>query len=104
MLFVKALSNPTRLEIIKLLEKGSRNVSEICSHLGFEQSRVSHNLRCLIDCGFVEAEQNGKSRVYSLNKDTIVPLLKIINQHIEKYQRHLIDCKILDEGHVEVNV
>ena len=67
-LFFKAFSNETRLKIIDLLKEGALTVTEICEKTGFEQSRVSHNLKCLENCGFVIAEQNGKWRKYSLDK------------------------------------
>ena len=89
-LFVRAMSNKTRLDIIKYLSSnGSRNVSQICRDLRFEQSRVSHNLKCLIDCGFVEVKRKGKQRIYSLNKETILPMVKLMDKHIKKYQAHL---------------
>ncbi len=95
-LFVKAFSNRTRFEIIELLKNGNpKNVTEICKELGFEQSRVSHNLKCLIDCGFVEVKQDGKNRVYSLNKDTVYPMLELIDRHIKKYHKHLVKCGVL---------
>ncbi|WP_309493675.1 metalloregulator ArsR/SmtB family transcription factor [Candidatus Hecatella orcuttiae] len=95
--FVKALSNDTRLEIVHLLRAKPRCVSEICEELNLEQSRVSHNLKCLLNCGFVEAGRNGRKRVYSLNRNTILPLMEIIDKHIEKYYEHLVKCKVLKE-------
>lgn len=95
-LFFKAFSNETRLEILRLLRNGtSKNVTEIYETLGFKQSRVSRNLKCLADCGFVNVERNGKQRIYSLNRDTIYPMLGLIDRHIQKYQRHLVKCGVI---------
>lgn len=94
-LFFKAFSNETRFEIIKLLRKGPKYVSDICKELGFEQSRVSHNLKCLVDCGFVNAQRNGKNIVYSLDKKHIKPLLKNIDNHIKHYNKRLETCGII---------
>lgn len=93
-LFSKAFSNKTRFEIINLLKKGPKNVTEICKELGFEQSRVSHNIRCLENCGFVSSERKKKNILYSLNGE-IVPILKSIDKHIAKYQDQLVQCGIL---------
>ena len=62
-LFFKAFSNKTRFDIINLLRKGPKHVSDICKELNFEQSRVSHNLKCLEDCGFVNSKWNGKNKI-----------------------------------------
>ena len=96
-LFFKALSNDTRLRIIDLLRQGSRNATDISETLGIEQSMVSHNLACLINCGFVLTNQNGKNKVCSLNKETVIPLLEIIDRHIQEYGKNLEGCKILKD-------
>ncbi|MBS3172450.1 winged helix-turn-helix transcriptional regulator [Candidatus Woesearchaeota archaeon] len=83
--FFKALSSDTRLSIILCLEKNSKNVTEIVNELKMEQSRISHNLQCLEKNGFVTVKQNGKQRIYSLNKDTIAPILKDTKKHTQKY-------------------
>ena len=94
-LFFKAFSNKTRFEIIQLLRKGPRNVMQICKELSFEQSRVSHNLRCLVDCGFVNNKYDGKNRVYSLDKKHILPILKNMEEHIKYYNERLKVCGVL---------
>ena len=96
-LFFKALSNKTRFEIVQLLRKGPLDVTSISSELGFEQSRVSHNLKCLEDCGFVSANRNKKNKVYSLDEEHIMPLLDEVEKHIEKYEERLKSCGVLKE-------
>ena len=94
-LFFMAFSNKTRFEIIKLLRKGPRNVSEICKELGFEQSRVSHNLKCLESCGFVNTEWSGKNKIYCLDKEYIIPILNDIDAHINHYNKRLKTCGVI---------
>ncbi len=96
-LFFKALSNETRLRILDLLSKGPRNVTEIGEALDIEQSMISHNLTCLINCGFVVANQNGKNKVCSLNEETVIPLLQIIDRHVEQYGQSLEGCTVLKD-------
>ena len=85
------------MRIIDLLMKGSRNVTEIGEALDIEQSMVSHNLACLANCGFVFVEQNAKNKVCSLNEETVLPLLEVIDRHIERYGRNLEGCKVLKD-------
>jgi DNA-binding transcriptional ArsR family regulator len=61
------------------------NVTEICNCLNQEQSRVSHNLKCMADCHFLTVKKKGKQRIYSLNKETILPLLNLVEKHVQKY-------------------
>jgi len=96
-LFFQALANPTRMRILNLLrEKGSMNVTRICSELGLEQTHVSHNLRCLGFCGLVTVSREGKSRIYSINEQTVLPLLKIVDEHLKKYATSLLTCDALE--------
>lgn len=97
-LFFKAFSNQTRLDIIYLLMKKPLNVMQICKKTGFEQSRVSHNLKCLENCGFVSKTNNGNFREYSLDKETIIPIVNLFDTHIKKYKKRLECCNILNRG------
>ncbi|PIN80206.1 transcriptional regulator [Candidatus Woesearchaeota archaeon CG10_big_fil_rev_8_21_14_0_10_30_7] len=92
-IFFKTMADPSKLDIINLLSKHPRNVTELCEKLGFEQSRVSHNLRTLNERGFVNVKQKGKQRIYSLDKKIIVPLLKLIDKHVDKYYQNYCKCK-----------
>jgi DNA-binding transcriptional ArsR family regulator len=96
-LLLRAIANETRFAIISLLKERPFSVGEICDKLGFEQSRVSHNLKCLIDCGFVNIEQDGRNRIYSLDDKTVRPMLVLMGKHVERYKHHLVACKILGE-------
>ena len=94
-LFFKGFSNQTRLEIIDLLKKKPLTVNEISKKLNFEQSRVSHNLKCLENCGFVSATQEGNFRKYSLDQETILPIVKLFDKHIKKYKQRLACCEVI---------
>lgn len=94
-LFFKAITNSTRLNIINLLKNDSKSVTEICEDLDFEQSRVSHALTCLNDCGFLTSEWKNGLKYYSLEKELIVPIINILDQHIQKNEFKLSNCKII---------
>jgi len=95
--FFKTLADPTRLAIIKSLRVKPKNVSDLCKELKFEQSRVSHNLRKLKELGFVTMQPEGKQRVYTLDQKTILPLLKIIDKHVDTYYKHYCKCSKTSE-------
>lgn len=83
--FLTTLSNKVRLAIINELQKNPKNVTQLTSELKVHQTTVSHSLKRLLDCGFVFVERNGKERVYALNKKTIKPLLKLMEEHVDNY-------------------
>lgn len=90
--FFGTLANQYRLDIINLLLKGPKNVTEICNHLKMKQPTVSKNLRRLEHCGFVTSKQSGKVVVYTLNSKTIKPLTQLMNKHMDNYCSKIAGC------------
>ena len=88
-LFFDTLGNDIRLKILHALVKRPKNVSELTKELGFDQTTISKNLKRLETCGFVHNSKKGKYSIYSLNKGTILPLLKLIDKHTNNYCKHL---------------
>lgn len=87
-LFFGALATNLKARIISILRKENSSVDELAKELNEERSKVSHALISLHECGFVNVKKDGKYRIYSLNKETIIPLLKLVDKHIQKY------CKV----------
>jgi DNA-binding transcriptional ArsR family regulator len=83
--FFSTLANPTRLAIIEHLKEKPMNVTELVDVLGEEQSMVSHNLRPLTRCNFVNRKREGKSNFYYLNHETLDPILAAVESHARKY-------------------
>lgn len=89
--FFNNMANPLKMEIVLELNKSEKNVSQITKALKEEQSKISHALSSLKSCKIVEVKQKGKERVYYLNKDTVVPILKILNHHSK---RNCTECAL----------
>jgi len=83
--FFETIANKTRLKIIESLFKSPKFVGEICEDIKEEQSKVSHNLRVLLKCHLIKKKKEGKKRIYSLNEKTMVPIMKIVDEHVIKY-------------------
>ena len=84
-IFFGNLANPLRIDIILALREKGKNVSQLIKELKVEQSKLSHALRGLRNCHLVNVSKNGKERVYSLNRKTILPILKIIEEHAREF-------------------
>ncbi|MGC8491541.1 MAG: ArsR/SmtB family transcription factor [Syntrophobacteraceae bacterium] len=63
---MKALSDPNRVKILKLLQQRSLCVCELQAVLGIAQPTVSNHLKVLEESGFVCFQKNGLWAEYSL--------------------------------------
>jgi ArsR family transcriptional regulator len=68
----KALSDPTRLKIIRLLSVRDMCVCEIMVALNMTQPTASHHLNILENAGLVKCKRKGKWIFYSLVKPDIL--------------------------------
>ena len=65
--FLRALSDPTRLRIVALLERDELSVAELQEITRLGQSRISTHLGLLADCAFVKSRRDGKRTFYKLD-------------------------------------
>ena len=71
------------------LMKEPLNVTQIIKKTGLKQTAASHHLRRLRQCGFVDVKENGREREYTVNKKTVGPFFKLLDEHAKKYCKHL---------------
>jgi ubiquinone/menaquinone biosynthesis C-methylase UbiE/DNA-binding transcriptional ArsR family regulator len=64
---LRALSDPTRLRIVALLERDELSVNELQEITRLGQSRISTHLGLLADCELVQSRREGKRTFYKLN-------------------------------------
>ena len=67
----KALSDETRLRIVKLLEQGELCVCDIVAALDMVQPKVSFHLSALKGAGFLKDRKQGRWTHYSLNDNDL---------------------------------
>jgi ArsR family transcriptional regulator len=65
---LRALSDPTRLRIVALLEKDELSVNELQEITQMGQSRISTHLGLLQDAGLVQPRREGKRTFYRLSQ------------------------------------
>ncbi len=73
-----ALADPTRREILRLLNTGDLNASEIGAHFDMTAPSISHHLKVLKEAELVQSERRGQTIVYSLNGTVIQEVLQAL--------------------------
>ena len=80
-LVLRAVNHKLRQRIIDLLEEqDSMTVTDIYIKLRLEQSVASQHLAILRRAGVVETERQGKFINYSLNKDRLAQISRLVDE------------------------
>ncbi len=98
----ETLASELRIKILDELKKEPLSVEDISKRVGAERSTVSHSLKMLRDCSYVNVQKHGKMRVYSLKSNDFEAVVvtrpanranvfHVINNHIECHCNN--DCK-----------
>jgi ArsR family transcriptional regulator len=67
----KALSDPSRLRILILLERRDRSVTEIVDFFSLTQPTISRHLQVLKDAELVKVTRDGQKMIYSLDRSVL---------------------------------
>lgn len=89
-----ALSDETRLSIVRRLQSGERCVCDLTDLLSAAQSRLSFHLKVLKDAGLVTDRREGRWVHYSLNRDAFTEVQELIG-NLKPSSRRLV---VKDDG------
>ncbi|MBI1335479.1 MAG: metalloregulator ArsR/SmtB family transcription factor [Phycisphaera sp.] len=69
--WMSVLSDPTRLRLLRLLERRELGVGDLCGVLQMPQSSVSRHLKVLESQGWVRHRREGTSHLYGMAEDAL---------------------------------
>lgn len=72
---MRALSDPTRREILNLLKKDNMSAGDIAGHFDMSVPAVSKHLSILKDAGLIRDRREGKYIYYELNASVLEEVL-----------------------------
>ncbi len=90
----KALSDPNRVRILKMLETRDLCVCEIQATLKLAQSTTSKHMKLLEDAEFVTSSKQGAWVIYQLNRQSDCPYVSVLLPHLETW---LNDDEVLQQ-------
>lgn len=82
--FLKALADPTKLNILLALRKGSLYASELAVALDLTGATISHHMNVLLNQGLVNLEKEGNRVYYNLRPDKIHEMLHELDSVLTK--------------------
>lgn len=66
---LKALSDPTRRQILGLVAIEERSAGELATHFAMSRPAVSQHLAVLLKANLMQVRRNAQQRLYSLNTE-----------------------------------
>ncbi len=94
--FFDAFGNRNRFRILKSLGNKELCAGELQKELMIEQTNLSHDLKCLLNCQFITVRKSGRKRIYKIKPET-KELVEEVSKHIKKYELYLKKCNIIKE-------
>jgi ArsR family transcriptional regulator len=74
----KALADPTRREILRLLRSGEQTAGELASRFDMSKPSVSHHFAVLKAADLIRSRRDGQQIYYALNTTVVEDLLAMI--------------------------
>ena len=75
---LRALADPQRRQILRLVQAGELAAGEIAAHFDATQQAVSHHLQVLAKAGLVHDRRSGTRRLYALDLDGLDPIREML--------------------------
>ena len=67
----KAISDPSRRKILKILQRGSKTAGELSEAFDFTKGSLSHHFNILKAADLIRSERRGQQIVYMLNMSVL---------------------------------
>lgn len=74
----KALADPTRREILRLLRGGERTAGELARHFDMTKPSMSHHFTVLKQADLIASRREGQQIYYFLNTTVVEDLLALV--------------------------
>jgi DNA-binding transcriptional ArsR family regulator len=74
----KALADPTRREILRLLNEGEMTAGQLAQRFEISAPSMSHHFNVLKQADLISARRNGQQIYYSLNTTVFQDLMRVL--------------------------
>jgi DNA-binding transcriptional ArsR family regulator len=80
----RVLSEPSRLRILRALEEGEKNITELVNATKLTQANVSRHVQSLVDAGMVGRRREGLAAVCFIADPSITELCDTVCGNLQK--------------------
>src|SRR3989442_5951786 len=87
---VKAIAEPRRREILRLIWSRELPAGHIASHFAVTRPAISQHLRVLKEAGLVSERRDGTRRLYRARPETVAEVRRVLGAFLEDRPLRLI--------------
>jgi DNA-binding transcriptional ArsR family regulator len=77
---LRALADPHRRRILRLVRAGELPAGEIASHFDASQQAISHHLQVLAKAGLLTERRDGARRLYAMDPHGLDPVREVLTE------------------------
>jgi ArsR family transcriptional regulator len=86
----RTLAEPSRLKILRALEEGEKNITELVTATGLTQANVSRHVQSLVDAGMVGRRREGLTAICFISDPSITDLCDNVCNNLMKRLSHQV--------------
>jgi DNA-binding transcriptional ArsR family regulator len=93
----KAIADPTRREVLRLLAESERPISEITSHFSMSRTAVTKHLNILTEAELISGRKEGREKIYQLHPEPLTEVKRWLSYYEKFWENKLSMLKHLVE-------
>ncbi|MDR7071680.1 ArsR/SmtB family transcription factor [Fictibacillus barbaricus] len=94
----KAIADPTRREVLRLLSENERPISEIADHFDITRTAVTKHLQILTDAELIKGRKEGREKIYHLNPEPLTEVQQWLSYYEKFWSNKLSILKHIVEN------
>jgi len=88
----KGFADKSRLLILETISDGPKTVTEIVEGTKLSQPNASAHLACLLECGLIHKEKNGREVIYEIRVKEVFDIIGSAQKILKKFSKEIYDC------------
>jgi DNA-binding transcriptional ArsR family regulator len=85
----KAIADPTRREVLRLLAESERPISEITSHFSMSRTAVTKHLNILTEAELISGRKEGREKIYQLHPEPLTEVRQWLSYYEKFWENKL---------------
>jgi DNA-binding transcriptional ArsR family regulator len=85
----RAIADPTRREVLRLLAENERPISEITLHFSMSRTAVTKHLQILTEAELISGRKEGREKIYQLHPEPLTEVKQWLSYYEKFWENKL---------------